>query len=53
MDSHKEHTIFGKWQKISYGCNVKIIIGDEGYKSLRPYDLCDADIFRVVKRLSH
>lgn len=53
MNSHDEHTIFGKQQKISYGCNVKIIIKDEGYTNLRPYDQCDADVFRVVKEFSH
>lgn len=33
-DSHEEHAVFGKWQIIRYGGNVKIIIGMEAIKVL-------------------
>lgn len=36
----------------NYGCDVKIVIVDEEYKSLRVYSLCDAIIFRLVEILS-
>lgn len=52
-DSHEEDDMFGKWQIIRYSCYIKVIIREKGYKSLRPYHLCDANIFRFVEILSH